>query len=32
VKPPNNIPRWISVETDQGSLRAAAMIGAVAGT
>ncbi len=24
VKPPNNIPRWISVETDQGPVRAIA--------
>ena len=26
VKPPNNIPRWISVETEQGSLRAIAFV------
>jgi cation transport protein ChaC len=26
VKPPNNIPRWISVETEQGPLRAIAFV------
>jgi cation transport protein ChaC len=26
VKPPNNIPRWISVETDEGPLRAIAFV------
>lgn len=26
VKPPNNIPRWISVETDRGPLRAIAFV------
>ena len=26
VKPPNNIPRWITVETEQGSLRAIAFV------
>jgi cation transport protein ChaC len=26
VKPPNNIPRWISVETEQGSLHALAFV------
>jgi cation transport protein ChaC len=26
VKPPNNIPRWITVGTDQGSLRAIAFV------
>jgi len=26
VKPPNNLPRWIAVETDQGPLRALAFV------
>jgi cation transport protein ChaC len=26
VKPPNNLPRWITVETDQGPLRALAFV------
>ena len=26
VKPPNNIPRWIAVETDQGPVRAIAFV------
>lgn len=26
VKPPNNIPRWVAVETDKGSLRAIAFV------
>jgi len=29
VKPPNNLPRWIIVETDQGPLRATVLHGSV---